>query len=194
VRAGLTAIALAALWTGAGVAADPSSTKTDVIAVATNANGGRDTDIALVTPEGRVLRFLTQNGLDEFDPSWSPDRRRIAFARAGARRGGIHMINVAGRSVRRLTFAPDGRTLAFLGLRNERFYRDPEAWGVFLANADGTNVRKVYTGKYGPTAWSPDGTRLAVQFGHEISVVEVAGGVRTTLFSRGRNDHAAFRP
>jgi Tol biopolymer transport system component len=283
VRAGLTAIALAALWTGVGVAADPSSTKTDVIAVATNANGGRDTDIALVTPEGRILRFLTQNGLDEFDPSWSPDRRRIAFARVGARRGGIHVINVAGRFVRRLTrgtdvapafspdgrqiafvrgssirligadarggrhllgtrwpprqlswspdgrrilfaddghvrlldvatrtvttvpvggqdsnfrpvFAPDGRTIAFLGFRDERFYRDPDAWGVFLADADGTNVRKIYTGKYGPTSWSPDGTRLAVQFGHEISIVEIAGGVRTTLFGRGRNDQAAFRP
>jgi Tol biopolymer transport system component len=283
VRAGLTAIALAALWTGAGAAAAPSSTKTDVLAVATNANGGRDTDIALVTLEGTVLRFLTENGLDEFDPSWSPDGRRIAFARGGARRGGIHVIDLAGRSVRRLTrgadaapafspdgrriafargssirligadarggrhlvgtrwpprqlswspdgrmilfaddgdvrlldvatrtittvpvggrysnfrpvFAPDGRTIAFLGFRNERFYRDSEAWGIFLATADGTNVRKIYTGKYGPTSWSPDGTRLVVQYGHEISVVDLVGGVRTTLLGRGRNDQAAFRP
>jgi Tol biopolymer transport system component len=282
VRATLVAIVLA-LCVGVGVAAEPASAATDVIAVATNADGGRDTDIALVTHDGTVVRFLTQNALNEFDPSWSPDRRRIAFARVGARRGGIHVIDVAGRTVRRLTrgrdqapafspdgrrvafvrgssirlvdaatraerrlvgtrwpprqlswspagrsilfgdggyvrlldvatrrvttlpvggrdsnfrpvFAPDGKTIAFLGNRDERYFRDPEAWGVFLANADGSNARKVHTGKYGPTSWSPDGTRLAVQFGHEISVVDIAGGSRKVLFMGGRNDHAAFRP
>jgi Tol biopolymer transport system component len=278
----LVAIVLA-LCVGVGVAAEPASAATDVIAVATNADGGRDTDIALVTHDGTGVRFLTQNALNDFDPSWSPDRRRIAFARVGARRGGIHVIDVAGRTVRRLTrgrdqapafspdgrrvafvrgssirlvdaatraerrlvgtrwpprqlswspagrsilfgdggyvrlldvatrrvttlpvggrdsnfrpvFAPDGKTIAFLGNRDERYFRDPEAWGVFLANADGSNARKVHTGKYGPTSWSPDGTRLAVQFGHEISVVDIAGGSRKVLFMGGRNDHAAFRP
>jgi Tol biopolymer transport system component len=283
VRATLTAIVLAWLSAGVGVAAQPGSVTADLIAVATNADSGRDTEIALVTPDGTVLRFLTQNALNEFDPSWSPDRRRIAFARVGARRGGIHVIDVAGRTVRRLTrgnddapafspdgksiafvrgssirvvnaatrgqrqlvstrwpprqlswspdggsilfgdagyvrlldvatrnvttlpvgggdsnfrpvFAPDGRTIAFLTYRNERYFRDPAAWGIFLANADGGNVRKVHTGKYGPTSWSPDGTRLAVQFGHEISVVDIAADSRKVLFGRGRNDQAAFRP
>jgi Tol biopolymer transport system component len=281
-RATLVAIVFA-LCVGVGVAAEPASAATDVIAVATNADGGRDTDIALVTHDGTLLRFLTQHALNEFDPSWSPDRRRIAFARVGARRGGIHVIDVTGRTVRRLTrgrdqapafspdgrrvafvrgssirlvdaitrtqrrlvgtrwpprqlswspdgrsivfgdrgyvrlldvatrrvttlpvggsesnfrpvFAPDGKTIAFLGNRDERYFRDPEAWGIFLANADGSNVRKVHIGKYGPTSWSPDGTRLAVQSGHEISVVDIAAGSRTVLFGRGRHDHAAFRP
>jgi Tol biopolymer transport system component len=276
-------IVLAALCVAAGAAAAPPSATADVIAVATNADGGRDTEIALVSSDGTVLRFLTRNALNEFDPSWSPDRRRIAFARVGARRGGIHVIDVASGSVRRVTrgndvapalapdgkrvafvrgssirvidpatraqrllvrtrlaprqlswapdgrsilfgdeghlrlldvatrsvttlpvggrdsnfrpvLSPDGRTIAFLGYRDERYYRDPQAWGIFLANADGSNVRKVHTGKYGPTSWSPDGTRLAVQFGHEISVVDIAGGGRTVLIGRGRNDHAAFRP
>jgi Tol biopolymer transport system component len=282
VRITSTAIVLAGLCAVIGNAAEPASTA-DMIAVATNTDGGRDTDIALVTHDGTVLRFLTRNALNEFDPSWSPDRRRIAFARVGARRGGIHVIDVAGRTVRRLTrgrdqapafspdgrrvafvrgssirlvdaatraqrrlvgtrwrprqlswspdgrsilfgdggyvrlvdvgtrrvttlpvggrdsnfrpvFAPDGRTIAFLGNRDERYFRDPEAWGIFLANADGSNVRKVHNGKYGPTSWSPDGTRLAVQFGHEISVVDLAAGSRTVLLGRGRHDHAAFRP
>jgi Tol biopolymer transport system component len=282
VRATFVAIVLA-LCVGVGVAAEPASAATDVIAVATNADGGRDTEIALVKQDGTVLRVLTQNALNEFDPSWSPDRRRIAFARVGARRGGIHVIDVAGGTVRRLTrgrdqapafspdgkriafvrgssirlvdaatraqrrlvgtrwpprqlswspegrsilfgdggrvrlldvatrrvttlpvgggdsnfrpvFAPDGKTIAFLGNRDERYFRDPEAWGIFLANADGSNVRKVHTGKYGPTSWSPDGARLAVQYGHEISVFDIAAGSRTVLLGRGRHDHAAFRP
>ena len=282
-RAILTAIVLAGLCASGGLAAEPDPDSADVFAVATNTDGGRDTEIALMTHDGSLLRVLTHNALDEFDPSWSPDRRRIAFARVGARRGGIHVIDVAGRTVRRLThggdvgpafspdgehiafvrgssirvidtatraqrrlartrwpprqlswspdgqrilfgdaghvrlldvvtrrvtilpvgggdsnfrpvFAPDGRTIAFLGNRDERYFRDPEAWGVFLASADGSNVRKVHTGKYGPTSWSPDGNRLAVQFGHEISVVDIAGGGRATLLVRGRNDHADFRP
>jgi Tol biopolymer transport system component len=283
VRVTSTAIVLAGLCASVGLAAQPGSAPEDVLAVATNSVGGRDTEIALVTHEGAVLRVLTRNALDDFDPSWSPDRRRIAFARIGARRGGIHVIDVAGRTVRRLThgrdvapafspdgkhiafvrgssirvidaetrvqrrlvrtrlaprqlswspdgqrilfgddgyvrllevasrrvttlpvggaqsnfrpvFALDGRTIAFLGNRDERYFRDPEAWGVFLANADGSNVRKVHTGKYGPTSWSPDGTRLAIQFGHQISVLDVGAGARTPLIVRGRNDHAAFRP
>jgi Tol biopolymer transport system component len=282
VRATGAAIALAWLCAAVGSAAEPDVVTTDLIAVATNAGGGHDTEIALVAPDGTVLRFLTRNALDEFDPSWSPDRRRIAFARIGARRGGIHVIDVASRSVRRLThrhdvapafspdgkyiafvrgsairlihadnraqrqlvrtrlpprqlswspdgqsilfgdggnvrlldlatrrvrilpvgggdsnfrpvFAPDGRTIAFLGYRDERYFRDPDAWGVFVADADGGNVRKVHIGKYGPTSWSPDGTRLAVQFGHEISIVDIAAGSRAVLLGRGRNDHAAFR-
>jgi Tol biopolymer transport system component len=265
-RPAATAAVLAALCAAVGAAAEPAS-KTDVIAVATNADGGRDTEIALVTPEGRVVRFLTENGLDEFDPSWSPDRRRIAFARVGSRRRGIYVIDVASRSVRRLThgfdtapafspdgsrvafvrgrsirivgsnaragrrllrtrlsprqlswspdrrsilfadggyvrlvdvatrrvvilpvggdsnfrpvFAADGGTIAFLSYRSERFFRDPDAWGIFLADADGSNVRKILTGKYGPTSWSPDGSRLTAQFGHEISVLDIAAGTRT---------------
>jgi Tol biopolymer transport system component len=283
VRATFAAIVLAGLCSTVGIAAESDGATADVIAVATNADGGRDTDIALVAPDGRVLRFLTWNALNELDPSWSPDRRRIAFARVGVRRGGIHIIDIASRSVRRLThgtdvapafspdgkhvafvrgssiriidagtraqrllvrtrwaprqlgwspdgrsilfgdggyirlldvaarrlttlpvgggdsnfrpvFAHDGRTIAFLGNRDERYFRDPQAWGIFLANVDGSNVRKVHTGKYGPTSWSPDGTRLAVQYGHEISVVDVAAGGRTVLLPRGRNDHAAFAP
>jgi Tol biopolymer transport system component len=121
VRATLVAIVLAPC-VGVGVAAEPAAAATDVIAVATNADGGRDTEIALVTSDGTVVRFLTQNALDDRDPCWSPDRRRIAFARVGARRGGIHVIGVAGRSVRRLTrgrdqapaFSPDWKRVAFV--------------------------------------------------------------------------------
>jgi Tol biopolymer transport system component len=283
VRSFVPAITVALVWAGFGNATEPASAGSDVIAVATNADGGRDTDIALVAPNGTILRFLTNNALNERDPSWSPDRRQIAFARIGVRRGGIHTVDVAGRSVRRLTrgrdvapafspdgryvafvrgpsirlveartragrelirtqwaprqlswspdgrtilfgdggllrlldvatrrlttlpvggydlnfrpvFAPDGRTIAFLGNRNERYFRDPEAWGVFLADADGSNVRKVLTGKYGPTSWSPDGRLLTVQIGHQISVFDLGAGNRTVLFALGRNDHAAFRP
>jgi Tol biopolymer transport system component len=191
VRAGLTAIALAALSTGVRVAADPSSTTSDVIAVATNADGGRDTEIALVTSEGRVLRFLTQNGLVEFDPSWSQDRRRIAFARVGARRGGIHLIAVAGRSVRRLTrgtdtapaFSPDGRQIAFV-----------RGSSIRVIGADARGERRLVGTRWPPRqlSWSPDGRSILFADDGYVRLLDVAGRRVTTIPVGGQDSN--FRP
>jgi Tol biopolymer transport system component len=278
------AVAVAALVCSAAVAAGQvGAAAGDLLAVESNVAGGRDTEIVLVRSDGTVVRALTDNGFDDVDPGWSPDGRRNVFARAGARRGGIYTIDLAGRTVRRLThgadtapaFAPDGRrvafvrgsavrvldsasgrvrtlaavtwpprqlswtpdgrtivfaddgfvktvdvatarvatlpvggpygnfrpvlspdgtTIAFLSVRDERYFRDPDAWGIFLADADGSNVRKLLVGKYGPTSWSRDGTRLAAQIGHELSVVDVATATRSVLLATGRNDHAVFAP
>jgi TolB protein len=206
-----------------------------------------DREFYAVRPDGSGLRQLTHNAVDDRDPAWSPDGRRIVFVRPG----GIHVAGADGRSVRRLTdrrgdggpvwspdgrriaftrggrvwlmgadgrreralaaattlgsalswspdgtrvvtsdrgsvyavdvasgrrtqltrsdldlapaWSPDGRRIVFSGYRDERYFRDPEAWGLFELAPDGSGFRKLVTGYFHNVAWSPDGAQLVFQ-------------------------------
>jgi Tol biopolymer transport system component len=98
-------------------------------------------------------------------PAWSPDGTRFVF---GARGGAIYSIDVRSGarslvvrlpgedldSVDQIVWSPDGAHIAVVN--------DGEPGGVYVMNADGSNVR-VLLDQYSETgvAWSPDGTRLA---------------------------------
>lgn len=87
-------------------------------------------------------------------PAWSRDGRTLAFSW-----GGIHVINVDGSGLRRLTgwgsepaWSPDGRTIVFQDI------------SVDLIEADGTNRRRIFDKiqfSYVDLAWSPDGRQIA---------------------------------
>ena len=67
--------------------------------------------------------------------------------------------------------------------------RRPDRSGICIANADGTNLRVLVSGRaFGPT-WSPDGTRIAyINLENEpigrVFVVDVATG-ETTFVAEG---------
>ncbi len=67
-------------------------------------------DIAVVYPDGSGLRVLTHEApavrVSEYGPSWSPDRREIAYFRPSRSRGGaaqIWLVNADGTHQRQLT-------------------------------------------------------------------------------------------
>ncbi|CAN5581328.1 hypothetical protein BH10ACI1_BH10ACI1_10680 [soil metagenome] len=89
------------------------------------------------------------------------------------------------------TFSPDGSQMAFVRdseIRNESV--------LMIANADGTNERKLavrpYNEPYTFPAWSPDGQTIAVSAGsmelgdsfRDVVVVNVADGTEKTLTTR----------
>jgi Tol biopolymer transport system component len=108
--------------------------------------------------------------------------------------GAIHLVNQTGSGVRTLVssvpnpsgpqFSPDGTQLAFWG--------DNSPDSLYVADADGRNVRRLVTGLWittdRPPDWSPDGRQVVIstESGPEtqdehVVVVDVATGVTVTI-------------
>jgi Tol biopolymer transport system component len=135
-------------------------------------------DIWTVNPNGSDPVNLTTNSRDwDFDetPPWSPDGRRLAFAKRNTNdlpaSGGricvmgpdgsneVEFSLPEGESVYEPSWSPDGRRIAFWS---------PTACYIFLANADGSGTpRKLPTPGFSGCAarpeWSPDGRQIAFQ-------------------------------
>ena len=103
---------------------------------------------------------LTTSGGD-WDPAWSPDGTKIAFASDGARalnHGDIFVVNSDGSGRTNLTndpasddlpaWSPDGTKIAFVSTRGG-------AHSIFVMNADGTGVTRLTNnaGYDGEPAW-----------------------------------------
>lgn len=129
-----------------------------------NADGSEATAIAVSSREF---------GLGPSQLSWSPEGREVVVAaveQTGQSRfeGGIYSIDIFS-GVRRTimqgpatfsspSFSPDGKNLLFAAR-----YENDRAPEVFVADADGTNMRRLSAGEYfnRDPAWSPDGERVA---------------------------------
>lgn len=191
--AGLTAISGAS-------AQSPSPTGRIVFSAGTD-------DVYVVNADGTGLRRLTRTPGWDFDPSWSPDGRRIVFRHnAGENRDDIVVMNAVGSGRRVITAAsttdwgpdwsPDGRWIAYNSTRASRLMQ------LHVMHPDGTGKRRVSPiyGEY-PT-WSPDGRRLAFMSqtpegtsNYEIWVVNVDGsGLRRLTRSFGPDGWPAWSP
>jgi len=150
-------------------------------------------------------RRLTDHSAGDYDPSWSPDGRRIAFMsdRDGNRE--IYSVNADGTDVRNLTndsasdyhpsWSPDGRRIAFVSTRDGNNE-------IYAMDADGTGVTRLTThfgDDYAPT-WSPDGRRIAfatrnrsdlntVQNGLDIFVMNADGTGLSRLTRHPADDY-----
>jgi Tol biopolymer transport system component len=137
-------------------------------------------------PDGSGLRAITRPGVGEdrdLFPDWSPDGRRIAFTRFFGVRSDLMVMRTDGTGLRNLTragcsgdcllseypaWSPDGRRIAFERVLGPApSVGPPPIVGIFVMDADGSNVRQLTqlkpnsgTEDHGPS-WSPDGRRIA---------------------------------
>jgi Tol biopolymer transport system component len=163
-----------------------------------------DLELFSVTPEGNGLRRLTHDRLDDFDPAWSPEGRRIAFARGafelnpdsnvpyGLTRSSLYVMDASGNHLRRLTkggvdagpsWAPDGRRIAFVRSTNYgqvvRLKLLDLRTGRLRSLGPLTDVAPLADSV---PAWSPDGRLIAFAQNATVQTVRPDGRGRRTLF------------
>lgn len=127
-------------------------------------------DIALVRPDGRGLRRLTNDSFIDRSPHWSPDGTRISFM--SNRSGGMELwtIKADGTDLRQATqggsvssaWTPDGILMAYP--------QDRKPYPLEPANAQPSAADEL-PAAFRPMAWSPNGR-------------SIAGRMRTSAFAR----------
>ncbi len=140
----------------------------------------------MITSVAAAVAADLENSGQNFDPTWSPDGRKIAFVGDGK----IYVMNADGSGKRRLTagtagtgardfrpdggpaWSPDGRKIAFGTLRHAGPFAcsdgHPSAgcnWELYVMNADGSGQRRLTRDPAadGGATWSPDGRKLLFQ-------------------------------
>jgi Tol biopolymer transport system component len=106
-------------------------------------------DIYVMNADGSGTRKLTHNALQNAEPAWSPDGRKIAFRSTRNGNRDIYVINADGSGKRNLTrnaawdsrpsWSPDGRKIAFVSNRDGRLE-------AHVMNADGSGQRSLTQG------------------------------------------------
>jgi polyisoprenoid-binding protein YceI len=170
--------------------------------------GDDDTEhLYRIGADGRGLRRLGHDDAFQMQPTWSPDGRRIAFARAeddpNAPPPSVTVIAADGSGRKELTlggmpdWSPDGRRIAFLSESG-----GDGAAKISVMGPDGSSVRQFADT---PTSdseprWSPDGRRIAVSaYGgpsnDDIAVIDAgSGSFRRLTHAAGYEDSPAWSP
>jgi Tol biopolymer transport system component len=131
-------------------------------------------DLFLLDVSSGQVRRLT-NGAWNFNPSWSQDGRRVAFASTRDGRFDIYVMDVASGGILRLTdgrgfngypsWSPDGQWIAFESTRGGVVVPpDPPGYypDIYVMRADGTDIHRVLSFRAVDSApdWSPAGNRI----------------------------------
>jgi Tol biopolymer transport system component len=128
---------------------------------------GSDLELMSINSNGTALRQLTNNHVDDQSPAWSPDGRRIAFARNVATRSSprfaTFVMDASGRNAHRVTpasrrqqegnptWSPDGKRIAFF----------ETGVGLVTIGTDGHRRRLIAPRAYGTKLdWSPNGRQF----------------------------------
>jgi len=140
-----------------------------------------NSELWLVRPDGKgAMRVVRTRTVGIADPTWAPDRRRLAFVvirnPIASDIGSIVVTNVDGALRRRVgggfapasspAWSPDGRSIAFT--RTGKLGAT-----VWVVRPDGRGAHRLVAGS--DPAWSPDSKRLAFSRGGWIDVVNRDG-------------------
>ena len=151
-------------------------------------------EIYSLSATGGQQRNLSNSPLDDFDPAYSPDGRKIAFVRGPRDAQELWLMNADGTDQRQLTrtvadewaptWSPDGRLIAFTaGVFDFCPPRPCPTWTVMVVRPDGTGLREIMSGRN--PVWSPNGQNLVLEtqinpYGEAeaLLIVRLAGGSR----------------
>ncbi|HEX7708069.1 MAG TPA: hypothetical protein VF701_16535, partial [Thermoanaerobaculia bacterium] len=128
---------------------------------------GRQEDVFVVRRDGSEMRQLTNDADRDRGVSWWPDGSRVVFYSARSGQYDAWSIRIDGSGLTQLTqglkvnfpvISPDGKRLSLYDLERAGIATID---GAVATTAEWLPPLPGTTEKFVPTAWSPDGTRLA---------------------------------
>ena len=143
-------------------------------------------DIVRINPDGTGETALTTNPRDDMNPSWSPDRKRIAYVSSRADGIGVYVMDADGTN-QRLVFHPE---LAEVHAPDKPAWAPDQQWLAYFerfnlirVRLDGTDERAI--GEGAEPSWSPDGQRIAFVLNGGISASNIDGSDRRLVVASG---------
>lgn len=161
--------------------------------IALSAEQGGNSDLVLLSPEGRLIRRLTDHPGIDVSPSWSPDGREIAFCSGRGGSPQIYVMNVSTGSARRVTFRGDYNTSPSWSPKGDRIAYTSRAGGfrIMTIDAGGGDPQEVTAGE--DPSWSPDGRYLVLSQRGRLFIASKDGrSVKQLTGSRGDDTSPAW--
>lgn len=156
----------------------------DLIAFSSSASDPSN-QIYVMSADGTNLRKVTDDNYNRhWGPSWSPDNQSFVYVCEWS----ICTVNVDGSNVQTIidgqgsassvAWSPDGKFIVYSGN------------GMYIANADGSNARKLTERGGGDMDWSPDSQSIVFASSGDIYKVNVDGTNEQNLTSGTQSDQA----
>jgi TolB protein len=157
-----------------------------MIAVSLEQDG--NSDLFLLSPEGRLIQRLTEHPGIDVSPTWSPDGREIAFCSSRSGNPQIYVITVNTGSVRRLTFRGNYNTSPSWSPKGDLIAYTSRAGGFRLMtiDANGGDPQEVTAGE--DPSWSPDGRYLVFSSRGRLRIASKDGRSIKQLTGGGGDD------